>query len=145
MNGVQAAVPPPSRSAASRSSISKYSSNLDRSWPPSASPSWLHHDLQVHLCITRSRPPSASPNSLDQVSKCISELIDHGLQMHLQTHSIMASKCISVFNLIPASKCISKLALSRPPGPSLSYTILASKCTSKVAQSRPPSAYLSST
>jgi len=98
-------------------------------------------------------------------SKCISKLDrsrhpsshDHGLQVHLQTRSITASKCISEFNLISASKRIPKLAWSRPPSvslsstwsqppsASLSYSISASKCISKPARSRPPSASLCST
>jgi hypothetical protein len=76
-------------------------------------------------------------------SKCIFQL--HNLQVHLQTRSITASNCISEFNLILTSKCISKLARSRPPSASLSYTIWASKCISKLARSRPPCASLSST
>jgi len=104
------------------------------SWPPSASPNSLDHGLQVHLSVTRSWTPNASPNSLHL-----------NLQVHLQTRSIMASKCISVFNLILTSKCIFKLARSQPPSASLGYTISASKCISKLARSRPPCASLSST
>ena len=71
----------------------------------------------------RSWPPSASPISLD-----------HGLQVHLQTRSITASKCISnLARLRPAilhkhglqvhlqtrsmtiSECISKFTRSLPP------------------------------
>jgi len=94
----------------------KYSFNLARSWPPSASPNSLDRGLQVHL-----------PNSLDDVvqvhlqtysitlSKCISKLarlhrpsaspnsLDYGLQVHLWVHSTLASQCIS------------KLARSWPP------------------------------
>jgi hypothetical protein len=67
---------------------------------------WVQLDLglQVHL-QTRSFT----------ASKCITELLDLGLKMHLQTCSIMASSCISEFNLIMASKCISKLPPLRPP------------------------------
>jgi len=53
-------------------------------------------------------------------SKCISKLHDLSLQMHLQTRSITASKCISEFNLISASKYISELARSRTSSASLS-------------------------
>jgi len=53
-------------------------------------------------------------------SRCIYELHDRGHQMHLQTHSIAAFKCISEFNLILACKCFSKLARLRPPSASLS-------------------------
>jgi len=126
MNRVSAAIAPPSRSTASTSTTSKYSSNLDRSWPPSASSKSLDHGLQVHLWVTRSRPPNATPNSLD-----------HGLQAHLWFHSTMTSKCISKLDhdhglqvrTIMASKCISKLTRLRPQGASLSST-----------WSRPPSA-----
>jgi len=192
MNRVSAAVAPSSWSTASRSTTSKYSSNLDRSWPPSASSNSLDHGLQLHLWVTRSRPPSASPNSLDHglqvhlsvsrsqppsaspnslnhglqvhlwvqldlglqvhlethtitASKCIPELLDHGLPVLLQPHSITASKCMSEFNFILASQCISKLALSWPPSASRSYTISTSKCICKLAWSRPPSASLSYT
>jgi len=55
-------------------------------------------------------PPSSTPPIL----------IDHGLQVHIPTRLIIASKCISEFNLISASKCISKLARLRPPSASLS-------------------------
>jgi len=133
INIVSAVITPPFRSTASRSTTSKYSSNLDRSWSPSASPNSLDHGLQVHLqtrsittskCIsqlhdfslqmhlqTRSITASMCISELNMIpaSKCISELLDLDLQMHLQTRSIMASKCISEFNSIAASKCISKL------------------------------------
>jgi len=139
---------------------SKCISKLAQSRHPSASPNSLNHCLQVHLetrsiaaskCISklawlqppsshdhglqvqisklaRSWPPSASPNSLDR-----------DLQVHLQSRSIMASKCISELarsqpssvslhmpdyslhvRMITASKCISKLARSRPRRVSLS-------------------------
>ena len=86
------------RSIASRSTTSKYTSNLDRSWPPGVSPN------------TQFRLPSASLSSLDlglqvhyqtrsiTASKCISEFTPSlGIQVHLQTHWILASKCISEF------------------------------------------------
>jgi hypothetical protein len=66
-------------------------------------------------------------------SKCISELHALGVQIHLQTHSIMASNCISEFNLILASKCISEFIRTWPPSSSRSSTCF-----------RPPSEYLSS-
>jgi hypothetical protein len=80
-------------------------------------------------------------------SKCISELHNHGLQMHLQTRSITASKCISEFNLISASKCISKLAQSQPPSVSLyshdaglqTCSITISECISQFTRLGPPS------
>ena len=99
---------------------------------------WIESRLPLHYPSNRP-PPDRPPPSTPPIS------IDHGLQVHLQTCSIMASKCISEFNLISASTCISKLAQSRPPSASLSYTISASKCISKLTQSRPPSATLSST
>jgi len=86
---------------------SKCISKLAWSWPRSASLSSTWARLQVHLWVTRSRPPNASPNVLNlglqlhlqtrsiTASKCISEFHDLGLQVHLQTPSITASKCIS--------------------------------------------------
>jgi len=52
----------PLRSIASRSTASKYSSNLDWSWPPSVSPNTLNSSIQVHLWL----------HSIS-VSKCISK------------------------------------------------------------------------
>jgi hypothetical protein len=74
-------------------------------------------------------PPSTRPNSLD-----------YGLQVHLQTRSITASKCIS------------KLAQSWPPSVcpnSLDHgiqvpTIMASKCIYTLARSLPSSVSLNS-
>jgi len=140
MNWVSAAVAPPSRSTGSRLTTSKYTSNFARSLHRSASLSPHDHGLHVYLqtrlivskCIfkhARLRPP---------------RLHDDGRQVHLQTRSIMASKCISEFTR------------SRPPSASLSshdngfqvhfwvHSISGSKCISKLAQSRPLSASLSS-
>jgi len=82
-------------------------SELGRLQPPSVSLNLLDYSLQfrtitVSKCISKlacSWPSSASPN-----------LLDHGLQVHLQTHLIMASKCIS------------KLAWLLPP--SVSWSLL---------------------
>jgi hypothetical protein len=94
------------------------------------SPLPLH--LPPDLPLPDRPPPSTHPISINHglqvhlqtrlitASKCISELHDRGLQMHLQTRSIVASKCISEFNLTSASKCISKLARLRPPSVSQS-------------------------
>jgi len=71
--------------------------------------------------------------------------LDYGLQVRVQTRSITDSKCISEFNLISASKCISKLTLSRPTSASLSYSVTGSKFLSKLARSRSPRASLSYT
>jgi len=57
--------------------------------------------------IARSQPAGASPNWLD-----------HGLQVHLHTRSIAASKCYLQSDSITASNCIFKLARSRPPSAS---------------------------
>jgi hypothetical protein len=89
----------------------------------------------------RDRPPSSTP----PISS------DHGHEVHLQTRSITASKCISklararplsasLSSTIIALKCISKLARLSPACPFLIYTISASKCISKFARSQPPSA-----
>jgi len=91
MHRVSALVVPPSRTTASRLTASKYSSNLARSRPPSASPNSLDDGLQsrsitASKCISklaRSQPPSVSLNSHH-----------YGLHVHLQTRSITASKYI---------------------------------------------------
>ena len=64
-------------------------------------------------------------------SKCISEILDLGLQMHLQTCSITASKCISEFHDLGLQVHLQ------------TRSIMASKCISKHILSRPPSASLS--
>jgi len=134
-------------------------------WQPSASSLWEHNgkvDLShshgcelTNLCIesqhpvrrpstaseyssnhARSLPPSVSPNSQD-----------HGLQVYLQTHSIMACKFARASSL----KRISKLARSWPPSASptsldhglqvhlQTCSITASKCISKLPPLWPPS------
>jgi len=137
MNGVSAPVSPPSRLTAS-----KYSSNLAWSWPPSACPMFLDHRLQVRTHIA---------------SKCISSnSLNQGLQVHLQTRSVTASKSISnVAWLRPPSS--HNHGLHVHPQNWLEYvlqvcTITASKCISKTrsftaskfAQSQPRSASLCS-
>jgi len=84
-------------------------------------------------------------------------LLDHGLQVHPQTRTIMASKCISEFNLISASKCISELldrglqmhlqtrSITASKCISEFNLISASKCISKLARLQPPSAAPNST
>jgi hypothetical protein len=62
-------------------------------------------------------------------SKCISELLDLGLQVRLQTGSITAFKCITESNSIAASKYISHV-----------HTITASECISMFSQSASPGA-----
>jgi len=76
MNKVSNPIPPPSWSNSARSTASKYSSNLDWSWPPCATPNLLDYGLQVYLqtwSIMASKhiseliwpwPPSDSPNWL---------------------------------------------------------------------------------
>jgi hypothetical protein len=83
------------------------SSKFAQSWPPNA-------NLQTRLIgasksiskVTGLRPPSGSPNSLNyalqfctiMASHCISpNSLNCGFQVHLQTASIAASKCISKF------------------------------------------------
>jgi len=140
MNRVSAAVAPPSKSTASKSS-----SNLARSLPASASPNLLNHGLPMHPwvhsisvsnCISnlaQSRPQSASLSSLNL-----------GLQLHLQTRSITASQCISEF-----TQSWSPIASpsSRNHGLKLQlwvHSISASKCISKLTRSLPRSVSLSS-
>jgi len=99
--------------------------------------------------LARSRPPSASPH-----------LLDHGLQVHLQTCSITAAKWISILaplwppiRTIMASKFTSPNLLNHSlqvVSPNLlDYgfqigTIMGSKWVSKLARSWPGSVTLSS-
>jgi len=88
------------------------------------------------------RPPAITPPIL----------IDHGLQVHLQTRSITASKWISEFTQSRSPK----LARSHPSSASRSslalglqvhlwvHSISVSNCISKLARSRPPSPSLMS-
>ena len=132
LNGVTAAVAHPSQSTTSRSTTSKYSSNLDWSWPPRASLNSLNHCLQVHIRAERSRSPSASLSYSISPSKCISKPA--------------WSRPLSAFltHFTSDSKCISKFAGWWPPCASLSHSISASKFISKSARSQPPSPSLSS-
>jgi len=129
MNRVAAPVVPPSQTTPSRSTASKYCSNFARSRPPSPSPNSLDHGLQLHIWV---------------------HLI-FALEVHLQTRSIPASKCISELTWSSVSNCISKHARSRPPSASLSSldvglqahlqtrSITASNCISEFTQSPSPS------
>jgi len=142
MNTVRAPVTPQSWSTAawstaSKSISSRYSSNINWSWPWSTSPNTFVYGLQVCMVMAS---PSASTIMLDHglqvctimASKWISKLaslwppsasrsslaLSH--RVLLQTHSIAASKCILWVHWLLASKCISKLAQLRPPTISLS-------------------------
>jgi len=144
---------------ASASSPCRLKSNIRLSYSPGCELriSWIESQLQARRpstapksssTLAQSRPPSASPNTQNygfQVLKitdsmCISpHSLDCGLILHLHTHSITASKCISEFsrsrplrasfsslNLgvplhlqthsITASECISEFILSWSPG-----------------------------
>ena len=92
-----------------------------RSRPPIVSPNTLHYGLEVHTIMA---------------SMCISSnLLDHGLQVYLHTHSITASNFAPSWppsespnsldyglhvhlqtRWITTCRCIFKLAGSRPPG-----------------------------
>jgi hypothetical protein len=137
MNQVSAPVVLPSQSTTSswivswstafRSTASMYTTNHDRSWPPSASPNSLYHGIQVCM-IMAFKWISQLAQSWLQSSQ------DYDLEVHLQTCTIMASKCIS------------KLARLRPPSASLSSIdlqmhlqtplITASMCVSKFTPSQ---------
>jgi len=137
VNRVSAPFAPPSQTTTSRLTASKYTSNLARSWPPSATPHSLDHGLYVYL-HTRSITASSWISELALLQPPYPH--DHGLQVHLQTR------------LIKTSKCMSKLARLRPPCASpnrLIYalgvylqtrSITASICICKLARSRPPRA-----
>jgi len=107
---------------------SKYSSNLARPWPSSAS---LSYTIVASKCISKLRSITAS--------KCVWEIHNLGPQVHLQTHSIKAPKFTpswaplgspNSLNLglqmhlcvhsIMASQSFCKLSWSRPPRVSLS-------------------------
>jgi len=81
---------------------------LARSQPPSSSPNFLDHGLQVHI-QTRSIPASQCISKFTESPSPIASPIsvDHVLHVHLWVHLILASMCIS------------KLARSRPPSASL--------------------------
>jgi len=106
-------------------------------------------DSKYSSNLARSRPPSGSPNS-----------ITCGLQVHLPTHSITASKCISKLSWLwpPSSHdhglqvYTTKLTQLQPPSASPNSLdrglkvcmIVTSKCISTLARSRWESASLSS-
>ena len=79
---------------------------VTQSQPPHASPNPLDHNLEVHLWGTPLPARNTSPNSFDhglQVHLWVQ--LHLGRQVHLQTRSIMASKCISDFTrLSPSSE-----------------------------------------
>jgi hypothetical protein len=155
MNRVSGAVVPPSGGSASQSTTSKYSrqsrskmaskwiSRIVRSWPSSASPSYMTWGPKCLSKHVWSRPtnafvsstwfwrPSASLGSSYSASQCLFNLT--WSRPLSASHSYTISAC----------KCISKLAWSRPPSASQSYTISASKSISKCSVSPPPKASLS--
>ena len=89
---------------------------------------WIESQLPSHL-PSDLLPPDWPPTSTPPI------LMDLGLQVHLQSCLITASKCISDFNLILAFKCISKLAPSRPPSASASLLYHSLKVHLSVTQS----------
>jgi hypothetical protein len=131
-------------------------SKFARSWPPCASRNSVKHGLQVYFKVVRLRPPSSHDHPLQSASP---NSHHYGLQVHLQTHSITASKCISELNVISASKCISECVGLSDQMHLQTRWITACKCisdlhdlglhshlqtrsitASKLAQSWPPSA-----
>jgi len=108
-------------------------------WIDSQLPS--HHSPDVPL--PNRLPPSTPPIS-----------IGHGLQVHLQTRLIIASKCISELldlirqihlhtRSITTSKCISELHHLGLQGHLQTRSITAFKCNAKLARSGPPTESLS--
>jgi len=130
MNWVSAPFAPPSQSVACWGMASKPSSNPDRSWPPSASPNFLHHSLQVCMIMASERylqtplkqPPRSSLSSLAP-----------GLQVHLQAHLITARKCISEFNPYPPPSASTILQDYSLQVHFWDFPLLTSKCVSKLA------------
>jgi len=102
-------------------------------------PSKLHPDVPPLDRLPPSTPPIPFDHGLQKhlqtpsipASKCISELHDLGLPVYLQTWWITASKCIREFNLILASKCISELLNLGLQMPHQTPLITASTCISK--------------
>ena len=98
--------------------------------------------LQANQWIESQQPSRLPPNR--QLPSTPAILLDHGLQVHLQTQSITAFQCISEFTQ------------SRSPSASLSWlesglqvhlrvhSISASRCISEFTQFRPASASLNS-
>jgi len=97
----------------------KYSCNLARWQPPSASPNPLDHDLQVHLQTSLITASKVHPETSSiTASKYISKLT----QLLPPIHTVMASTPSAYLqtHLSRASKCMSNLAQSRPRSISLS-------------------------
>jgi len=147
---VRLQVLPQSRSVMSSKSISINA----RSELPSACPNWLIYGLHLHTiraskCIallTESQPWSVTISSHDyglQVSMIIAckwafpNSIDYGLEVCLQTHTIIIAVCVSKFTG-SWTPCVSsnshnnsvQLAHSRLPGTSPTWMLMASKCVS---------------
>jgi len=96
--------------------------------PPNTRPNSLDYGLEPRSItvsnLAPSRPPNVSPNSLN-----------YGLQVHHQTHSIMASKCISkLVQLWPPSSHNQGLQVHIH-----TRSITISEYISKFTRSRPPS------
>jgi len=122
------------------------SNSLSQDWPPpdhppsSTSPISHNNVLQVRSKVTRSRPAYCH---------------NHGLHVHLQSHWLMAFKCIpnrpwsgppsaSPTRSIMASNFAQRwplgLSAHRLDHSLQVCALIASKCISKLAQSQPPSA-----
>jgi len=159
-----------SRLTTSISTTFKSSSNLQQSWPPSASPDLIYHNLNVHPRVCRITVwefiAQFTPVQLRSASPT---LFEHCLLVYLQTQAIMAYKFRwswppTAFPIpldhrlwvhhrvhsILESKCISKHAQLQPGSVTPNSlncnlhvpTIMASECSSQLAQSRPQSAFL---
>jgi len=145
MNRVSDPVVPPSWSTASRSPSSMYSSNLDRSWSPSASPISCDYGLQLHLWV-HSILASKCISKLSRLRPRITSLRsrDIGLQVHLWTRLIMVSNCICEFTWSRPPSAISTLSRSRHPIASLGTPDLGLEVYRQFARSWPPSAFTNS-
>ena len=87
--------------------ISKFSSNVTQSWPPTAYPHLLDHGIQIHLharsiiasmCISKHAITALKcvPMFTQSRRLCVSPImLDHGLQVHLAVQWIRASVRIS--------------------------------------------------
>jgi len=94
INRVSAPVVPSSEAATFTSTPSKYSSNLDQWWPPTASPNPLNQSLHVPRIIASK---CISNVAWLQLPSALRSIINLCLQVYLQTPSIKAFEYISMF------------------------------------------------
>jgi len=88
---------------------SKYISEFIEPWPPCVSANSHGHGIQVHTMMPSQHIPNLAQSLLRSASPCT---LDYGLQVHLQSHSIMVFKyrlswspnSLSILNQLQPSK-----------------------------------------